>query len=193
MKKYLLVATAIMILALKTIAQNCTERGSLNSGFSKAVKLQMLMDSCTLKGVPGLSLAVYSETEGWWAGCSGYSKVETKTPMTICNLQYLQSVAKTYMAVTILQLREEGKIDLDAFVTKYLPVKHSRFIQKADKITVRMLLNHTSGIPEYNSNPIYTGYVILNPTKIFVIENALKLIKDETSREQGTITPILTI
>ena len=63
--------------------------------------------------------------------------------------------------------------------TKYLPVKYTRFIKNADKITVRMLLNHTSGIPEYNSHPKYTAYVILNPTKIYKPENALELLKNE--------------
>lgn len=157
----------------------CLQEIVVNKGYSKAVQLQSIMDSATIKGVPGVSLAIYSETEGWWAGASGYSNIEAKTLMTTCHLQYLQSVAKTYMAVAILQLHEEGKIGLDISFKKYLPEKYTRFIKNADKITVRMLLNHTSGIPEYNSHPKYTAYVILNPTKIYKPENALEFIKDE--------------
>ena len=66
-------------------------------------------------------MAVYSEKDGWWAGTAGFSKVEDKTPMSNANIQYLQSVSKTYMAVAILQLYEQGKIQLDAPITKYLP------------------------------------------------------------------------
>ena len=160
-------------------AKSCNTDVLLNKKYSKTSILQSFMDSAVMKGVPGISLAVYSETEGWWAGASGYSKLETKVPMNICNLQYLQSVSKTYMAVAILQLHEEGKIKLDAAMTKYLPEKHTRLIQNANKITVRMLLNHTSGVAEYNSHPKYTSYVVLNPLKVFPIEDVLQFLKDE--------------
>lgn len=160
-------------------AKSCNPDILLNKKYSKTSILQSFMDSAAMKGVPGISLAVYSETEGWWAGASGYSKLETKVPMNICNLQYLQSVSKTYMAVAILQLHEEGKIKLDAAMTKYLPEKHTRLIQNANKITVRMLLNHTSGVAEYNSHPKYTSYVVLNPLKVFPIEDVLQFLKDE--------------
>ena len=58
--------------------------------------------------LPGASVAVYSETEGWWAEAQGYADLEKKLPMTNCHLQYLQSVSKSYMAVEILQLKEQG-------------------------------------------------------------------------------------
>jgi hypothetical protein len=36
------------------------------------------MDKYTAKDLPGISIAIYTEDEGWWAGSSGYAKVETK-------------------------------------------------------------------------------------------------------------------
>ena len=72
-----------------------------------------------------------------------------------------------YMAVAILKLKEEGRIDLDASMTKYLPAKFSRHVKDAEKVTVRMLLNHTSGIREYNEEPDFVSKVIMNPTKNF--------------------------
>jgi D-alanyl-D-alanine carboxypeptidase len=185
MKKKIVSAAMLLLITIESTAQKenkvspCTSGVTISNNYSKAATLQTILDKYAGKGVPGISLAVYSEAEGWWAGAAGYSKLETKTPMNTCNLQYLQSVAKTYMAVAILKLHEEGKISLDVPFTKYLPVKYSQYIQHADKITMRMLLNHTSGIPEYNSNPKYTGYVVLNPTKIFPIEEVLAFLKDE--------------
>jgi D-alanyl-D-alanine carboxypeptidase len=99
--------------------------------------------------------------------------------MNTCNLQYLQSVAKTFMAVTILQLHEEKKIVLDAPITQYLPSRYAQYIKNAGQVTVRMLLNHTSGIAEYNSLPKYTAEVLLNPLKILDMDKALALLKDE--------------
>ena len=181
MKKIYLTVVTVILAGTSMPAQknSCAQGITLSHNYSKATQLQSIMDSGSIKGIPGISLALYSEAEGWWAGVSGYSKLESKEPMNICTLQYLQSVAKTYMAVAILQLYEERKIQLDLSITKYLPVKYTRFIKNADKITVRMLLNHTSGIPEYNSHPKYTAYVILNPTKIYKPENALELLKNE--------------
>jgi D-alanyl-D-alanine carboxypeptidase len=185
MNKILLSAAILLLVTIGANAQKesnpggCTNDIVINKNYSKGSSLQSIMDNYTGKGVPGSSLAVYSGTEGWWAGASSYSKLETKTPMTICNLQYLQSVAKTYMVAAVLKLHEDGRIQLDVPFTKYFPPKYSQYIQNAGKITVRMLLNHTSGIPEYNSNPKYTGYVILNPTKVFPIEEVFEFLKDE--------------
>lgn len=185
MKQFSLIITCLIFVVFYAKAQSspakktCASDVELNNNYSKASALQAAMDKYTAKDLPGLSLAIYSEAEGWWAGASGYAKLESKTPMTVCNLQYLQSVSKTYMAVAILQLHEEKKIALDAPITKYLAQKHTRFIKDADKITVRMLLNHTSGIAEYISHPKYTEYVILQPTKVFPVEDALQFLKGE--------------
>jgi len=121
------------------------------------------MKRYTEAGLPGIAIAIYSEKNGWWAGAEGYAKIETKTPMQNGNLQYLQSVSKSYMAVAVLQLHEQGKIELDAPITKYLPAKYAAYIKYAGNITVRMLLNHTSGIPEYSDDPAFVSYVVQHP------------------------------
>jgi len=151
----------------------------INKAYTKTNELQTIMNRYTVKDMPGIALAVYSESEGWWSGASGYSKVESKIPMTINNLQYIQSVSKTYMAFAALKLYEEGRLDLDAIITKYLPEKYIRLIKNADKITVRMLLNHTSGIPEYINDPEYTAAVILNPTKVLPMEDVILCLENE--------------
>jgi D-alanyl-D-alanine carboxypeptidase len=152
---------------------------TLNAGYSKATLLDSIMKDYSNTAIPGMSLAVFSEKEGWWANAHGYASVEKKIPMQNCHLQYLQSVSKTYMAVAILQLKEHGKINLDASINKYLPKMYSQYIKNSDKITVRMLLNHTSGIPEYNDNPGFVSQVIEHPLKNFTPIECLKAIADE--------------
>lgn len=178
----MLLAYVSMSFAQSPTDNSCTSGIVINSNYSKAKNLQEALDMFAPRDLPGLSLAVFSETEGWWAGASGYSRLESRTPMSICHLQYLQSVSKTYIAVAILQLQEKKKIELDAPLTKYLAKKHTDPIPNADKITVRMLLNQTSGIAEYNSHPGYTGQVILNPTKAVDIEAVLQLLKDDPAQ-----------
>jgi D-alanyl-D-alanine carboxypeptidase len=128
--------------------------------------LQQVLDNIVKEGVPGCALAVYSP-EGSFTGSAGFARIEDKTPMQPCHLQYLQSVSKTYMAVAILQLYEQGKIDLDAPLTQYLPARQAQSITDASKITIRMLLAHRSGIPEYNMRPAYITKLLQHPDYIF--------------------------
>ena len=179
MKKTILALIAVISATCFIAAQENNIGIKQNNNYSRAKALQSIMDKYTAKDLPGISIAVYTESEGWWAGSSGYAKVETKTPMNEYHLQYLQSVSKTYMAVAILKLHEEGKIDLDAPITKYLPKQYHHWLKNGNDITVRMLLTHTSGVPEYISNPEYTATILLTPLKVSKMEEALECLKDD--------------
>ena len=73
----------------------------------------------------------------------GVRNSETKEPLKADDLFEVGSITKNFTAVTMLLLQEEGKIDLDETIDKWFPD-----FEKGDIITVRMLLNHTSGIME---------------------------------------------
>jgi D-alanyl-D-alanine carboxypeptidase len=170
---------AALWLSLASYAQLPKKEGSipLNNGYTKALTLQKVMDRFA-NDIPGIGVAIYSE-EGWWASSAGYAKLEMKTPMENSHLHYLQSVSKTFMAVAILQLYEQNKLSLDDPITKYLPNKYIRLIPKADSITVRMLLTHTSGIADYASLPGYTSQVILHPSSIVSVDQMLSFLGNE--------------
>jgi D-alanyl-D-alanine carboxypeptidase len=191
MKKILIsgifISSTIFAIAqpVKKPVTKCELGITVNPAYSKAAALDSIMKSYTPNLLPGLSMAVYSEAEGWWAGSAGYASIEKKNPMENCHLQYIQSVSKTYMAVEILLLKEQGKIDLDAPMTKYLPQRYSKYIKNAGKITVRMLLNQTSGVPEYNSNPGFVSKVLMHASEYFSQEDCLKSI----AGEDGQFTP----
>ncbi|MBS1609084.1 MAG: beta-lactamase family protein [Bacteroidetes bacterium] len=182
MKKILVLAILISGCILSN-AQNkktiCDLGITINPRFSKAKAIDSIIKKYTDAILPGTAIAVYTEKEGWWTSSSGYANLEEKTPMENCHLQYIQSVSKMYMATEILLLKEKGKIDFDDPMTKYLPVKYSRYIKDAGKITVRMLLNQTSGVPEYNSNPSFVNHVMMHPSDYFTQEDCLKSIGGE--------------
>jgi D-alanyl-D-alanine carboxypeptidase len=138
-------------------------------------QIEAALDELVRDGVPGVALAISSE-DGIWSVAKGLAKIETNTPMQTCHLQYLQSISKTYMAVAVLKLYEEGKIKLDAPLTDYLPVGYSDYITRAKEITVRMLLNHTSGVPEYNFSPSYVSELLQHPDQFFSPEDYLEYI-----------------
>ena len=118
MTRLLFTLLAILVNGCTDYAQElpltpCTFSETINPDYSKAFELQHVLDKLVTKGVPGTAVAIYSN-EGWWAASAGLAKIESNTTMEKCNLQYLQSIAKTYMAVAILKLYEQGKIDLQA-------------------------------------------------------------------------------
>ena len=88
---------------------NCSDLQQ-SSKYSKATELENALDELVQKGVPGVVLAVQSD-EGYWATAKGYAKIEDQAPMQLCHLQYLQSISKTYMAIAILKLHEQGKLE----------------------------------------------------------------------------------
>lgn len=106
------------------------------------------------KGVPGLVMLV-RDRNGLWNGAVGQASVELNTPMQPTHLHYSGSVAKTYTATAVMKLVEDGKIELDASITKYLSAEITDRIQNSDTITVRHLLRHRSGIRDFLSNKFY--------------------------------------
>jgi D-alanyl-D-alanine carboxypeptidase len=144
----------------------------------KEVALKALFAKYLDMGIPGLAMSVYSESTGMWSYAAGYANKERELALSTQHVHYLQSVSKTYMAVAILKLYEQGKIDLDATIDNYLDTPLMRTISGADKVTVRMLLNHTSGLPEYNTEPRLVSKIIQHPTQVLSVEEMLRFIED---------------
>lgn len=153
----------------------CNSTDIINLDHPKSTSLQTIMDHYTNLGIPGIAMAICTN-DGYWSGSAGYSKIETETLMQPCHLQYSQSVFKTYMAVAMLILYEQGRIDLDESITVYLPENVISKIANADKISIRMLLNHTSGLAEYNDNPSYITYLLQHPLHKFTTMDYLDYI-----------------
>ncbi len=63
---------------------------------------------------------VVKTTTQEWAGASRFAKIEDQTSMEICNLQFAQSIVKSYAVVIVMMLYENGKINLDNPIKNYL-------------------------------------------------------------------------
>ena len=155
------------------------EDPKLNRLYSKAAAIRAVMEKYVRSGLPGVAMAVHTEKEGWWADAAGYSRTEDQTPMRPEHLQYLQSVAKTFMATVIMQLVEKGKLGLDDPISRHLPSWAAGSVGNAADITVRMLMNHTSGVPEYTTRPRYVSRVLLHPLEVPALRENLSYIRDE--------------
>jgi len=172
----------ILLLALPIKGQafhmlNISDTVNANNAHPKAASIQAVLDQLVQQSIPGAVASIY-DTQGSWTGSAGYASLESGLSMQSTHLQYLQSIAKTYMAVVILKLYEEGSIDLDEKAGKYLPEEQSKLVPGLEKVTVRMLLNHTSGLPEYNFDPTYITRLLQNPTRLFEPAEYLEYVKN---------------
>ncbi|GGX14610.1 serine hydrolase domain-containing protein [Streptomyces lomondensis] len=108
--------------------------------------LRASLDAAHEAGLYGVFSAVRDGGERW-TGASGVADVATGRPVTPGMRQRVGSISKTFTAVAVLQQVERGRIRLDAPVADYLPDLIPG--ERGREITVRMLLNHTSGIGDH--------------------------------------------
>jgi CubicO group peptidase (beta-lactamase class C family) len=80
----------------------------------------------------------------------GWRNFENKTPHDVNSIFQVGSVTKTFTATLILFLQEHGKLDINEYVSNYFPG-----YKYADKINIKNLLTHTSGIFDYTSDKLY--------------------------------------
>ena len=98
---------------------------------------------------PGAMLRVSGPDIGIWSGAAGLADVEAATPMKPDNQFRAGSLTKPFISVVVLQLVEEGQFSLDDPMTSVLPESVTAKFANSDEITVRMLLSHTGGMPEF--------------------------------------------
>jgi D-alanyl-D-alanine carboxypeptidase len=127
---------------------------------------QALLDKYVKKGLPGLIVLIRTPAEGLWIGASGYARIEDRTPMKKCKIVYSASIGKTYCAVAIMKLIEEGKLSLDDKINLYLPADVCDKIPNGNIATIRNLLGHRAGIPNCDYQPQFIADVLNDPFSI---------------------------
>lgn len=90
------------------------------------------------------------------------------------SLYFIGSLTKSFTAIAIMQLVEQGKIELDSPITKYLPWFEIKNSEYKDSITIRTLLNQTSGFSTYEGLKNFDNF----DSDKMVLENTIKELKD---------------
>src|SRR5207302_6385359 len=101
-------------------------------------------DALTRTGVPSASIAVVKDGQVVYVKAYGDALLEPKTPATTEMRFSIGSISKQFTAAGILLLQEQGKLSLDDKVGKFLPG-----LTRANEVTVRQLLSHTSGYQDF--------------------------------------------
>ena len=124
-----------------------------------ASDLQEILDNYIAEyEIPGAILYVLTP-DGEWDGTSGVANLTTGTPMTTNHLVRIATITQLFVAVIVLQLMEEEKLSLEDTLADCLPAEICDRLPNSETITIRNLLQHTSGLADYEDNEIFESAV----------------------------------
>ncbi|MCB0847154.1 MAG: beta-lactamase family protein [Bacteroidetes bacterium] len=182
MKKYYLISGVIFLLLTLISAcqpaeivptQVCTNPTGNYESHPKALELQQVIDKYAQQGLPGISLLI-RDGNGEWAGASGLADIEQNINMQPCHVSKIASVTKLFVGVLVMQLVDEGVLNLDDPISTWMPEKSIAKIENADKATLRQLLNHTSGIYDIITDNTFYLNVLNSPGRFWKSDELLK-------------------
>ena len=142
-----------------------------NPGLTSTLKMieSWLNEHMEYHKIPGISIGIIYDQDLVYAKSFGYSDTENKTPATPETIYRIASITKTFTATAIMQLRDQGKLELNDPISKHLDwfEIQDRFSGAPD-ITIWHLLTHTSGLPREAAFPYWTDNVF--PTREEMID-----------------------
>ncbi|HKP13725.1 MAG TPA: serine hydrolase domain-containing protein [Blastocatellia bacterium] len=105
---------------------------------------KLAADALARTGVPSASVAVVKDGRIAYVKAYGDARIEPRRPAAPAMRYSIGSISKQFTAAAILLLQEQGKLSLDDHVSKFVPD-----LTRADEVTIRQLLSHTSGYQDY--------------------------------------------
>lgn len=134
--------------------------------------IQEQLDDAIDQGFEGMIVYIDQTGKPPQFYASGWHNRESKIPAKPNALFKIASISKLYDAVAVTKLVNEGRLSLDKTIADYLPELVGR-IENAEKITLRLMIQHRSGIPNFTDAPNFWA----NPTPSY--EESLALILDK--------------
>jgi CubicO group peptidase (beta-lactamase class C family) len=141
--------------------------------FWTKVALQTRLDRLRDRyGIPGISVAIVMPDGSTWRGVSGSADIAAGRPVTPDTSFAIASVSKTFTSALVMALVEEGKIQLDSPVRRYLP----NLKKVSSKILVSQLLDHTSGLRDYFFHASIDHALLTKPDRRWSAADALRYV-----------------
>jgi D-alanyl-D-alanine carboxypeptidase len=138
------IAGAMMAAALLLTAGGCASTAAPEAVGQNPAAWQSMLHHWRSRGdAPATVLGVATGDGEIWVGADGTAEREGHTPVRTDAPFRIASITKVFVAVVVLQLVEEGRLGLDDPASRYAPDA------AAWPVTIRQLLNHTSGIPDF--------------------------------------------
>jgi D-alanyl-D-alanine carboxypeptidase len=135
-------------------------RTSSSGGKYQAAIEEIVHEHMEEDAVPGAIVGVWIPDRGSWILAEGVSSMESGTPIRPSDKVRIASVTKTFVVTVLLQLLDEGKLSLSDTLDTYFPR-----MPYAGSITVRQLLNHTSGLSNFGSYDEFKNATAADPLR----------------------------
>jgi D-alanyl-D-alanine carboxypeptidase len=157
--------------------------------------VQQILDKAAFTyKIPGSIIAIRDDQGRTWATTNGYADRSTRAPIRTNMVFRMGSNTKTFVATLILQLADAGKLKLDDPVNNYLSAEMKAYMPAYDgsRITVRHLLNHTSGIANFTIDSTWGNAFISEPFKQYFPQELMVIANshagDATAPKFGTFS-----
>lgn len=178
MKKFIL----LVVMTLLLIHQDFSQRKNDDTKFKIAAKYKkavaesrnLVSDLMAKQSIPGLSIAVAVNGNLVWSEAFGFADLENKVPATAQTRFRIGSLSKLFTAAAVAKLYEQGLLDLDAPIQKYVPA----FPKKDFEITARELVGHLAGIRHYKRDDY------INQRRFETVTESLKNFQDDALLHQ---------
>ncbi|MGE5653175.1 MAG: serine hydrolase domain-containing protein [Bacillota bacterium] len=167
-------STVLVIIMILTLTPRAEASGVSVDGSAIAKIDAYVAEMVKQSGIPGAALALVKGDQTVFSKGYGVSNLALNSPVAADTAYGIGSITKSFTALAILQLRDQGLVDLDAPVQCYLPWFRVADEQASRQITIRHLLNHTSGLPGNSHGLVWNDPAVIRPS----IEQAVRALKD---------------
>jgi CubicO group peptidase (beta-lactamase class C family) len=165
-----IIALALATLALPTLASAQVARDAAVQE-ALAVAETWIEAQMAYEQIPAMSAAIVHDQELLWSRSMGMAHPERGVAATPETLYSICSISKLFTAISVLQLRDRGLLDLRDPVSQHLPwYAVEQRHDGSPPVTVEGLLTHSSGLPRESAHPYWTGPDFPFPTREEVIE-----------------------
>lgn len=157
----LLVSLLLSAAAVGSPVQAAPVRSTCQPAFAAKLKPLLLAKMQQLR-IPGAIIYVNDPGQGCWTTALGIGNLASRQPMRVDNYMRIGSITKTFTATVILQLVDQHKLGLDDPVSTYQPE-----VPNGKHITIRELLNMTSGLFSYTEDEGFDQALLADPYKVW--------------------------
>jgi len=135
----------------RSLAQTTASAPAAVPPSSASERARSIAKQWLARGIPGFSITVSRDGKIVYSEGFGYADLEERIPVWPTTKFRIGSISKPLTAVALVKLVEQGKLDLDAPIQRYV----SAFPDKGAVITPRMLAGHLAGIRHYNGDEFF--------------------------------------
>ncbi len=153
MKNYIFTSLVCVLLSNFIIAQ---ETSNLKDAYRL---LETWLDAQKdYEKLPGIAVGIVKDQDLLWGAGFGYTDLGNKQPSQTNTIYSICSISKLFTSISIMQLRDAGKLSLEDKISDILPwFTIQQKYEDSGPITVRSLLTHSAGLPRQSNYPYWTG------------------------------------